>query len=109
MKRPLCILFAALLIGCGSPRRDEPSTAPLQASSESILAGQRVFAAYCYECHPGGAAGLAPAINNKPLPGWLMKTQVRKGLGAMPAFGEDKIDDAQLDSLIAYLQSLRKL
>lgn len=109
MKLRLCILFVAFAVGCGSPRRDEPSTPPLQASSESIQTGQRVFAAYCYECHPGGAAGLAPAINNKPLPGWLMKTQVRKGLGAMPAFGEDKIDDNQLDALIAYLQTLRKL
>jgi len=107
MKLRLCILFVAFAVGCGSPRRDEPSTPPLQASSESIQTGQRVFAAYCYECHPGGAAGLAPAINNKPLPGFLIKFQVRHGLGAMPAFSKQELPPEELDDLVRYLKELR--
>ncbi len=98
------VLFAA---SCSSPIRDEPRTAPLSASEEKISIGQSVFAQHCYQCHPGGAGGLAPAINDKPLPVWLMKTQVRAGLGAMPGFSKEKIDDQQLEALMTYLKALR--
>jgi mono/diheme cytochrome c family protein len=94
---------ACFVVSCGSALRDEPSTAPVQASA----VGQRVFAEHCYQCHPGGAGGLAPAINNKPLPVWLMKTQVRVGLGAMPGFSEEKISKEELEGLMVYLKEMR--
>jgi mono/diheme cytochrome c family protein len=62
---------------------------------------------HCDQCHPRGEAGLAPAINNKPLPAFLMKLQVRQGLGAMPSFSKDDIRDAELENIVAYLQALR--
>jgi cytochrome c5 len=62
----------------------------------------------CHMCHPGGDAGLGPAINNKPLPEPMIKLQVRQGMGAMPDFGEDKISAKELDALVVYLQSLRE-
>jgi mono/diheme cytochrome c family protein len=68
---------------------------------------QRVFNAHCDQCHPGGEAGLGPALNNKPLPPFLMKIQVRRGLGAMPGFSEKLISDRELDNLIAYTKALR--
>ena len=111
--RPLaaaCLFAAATLaVGCGSPRRGEPITEPLQSDDPSIALGHRVFSQHCHQCHPGGAAGLAPAINNKPLPVGLMKTQVRKGLGAMPAFSKEEISDEELDGIIRYLKALRTL
>jgi mono/diheme cytochrome c family protein len=106
--RIFCLLAVSLLVAsCGSALRDEPSTAPLRADGGELATGQRVFAEHCHQCHPGGAGGLAPAINDKPLPVWLMKTQVRVGLGAMPGFSKDKISDEELDSLMAYLKALR--
>ena len=63
---------------------------------------------HCYQCHPGGAAGLGPGLNDKPLPGFAIKTQVRRGLGAMPAFSPEKISDSDLDNLVAYLVTLRR-
>jgi mono/diheme cytochrome c family protein len=92
---------------CGSAIRDEPRTRGMSVGSEQLTIGQQVFAQHCHQCHPGGAGGLAPAINDKPLPVWLMKTQVRAGLGAMPAFSKDHISDEQLDALMAYLKALR--
>ena len=73
MKPTTPILLAALaaiplLAGCGNERRDEPLTEPLTTNDPSITLGHRVFSQHCNQCHPGGAAGLAPAINNKPLP-----------------------------------------
>lgn len=101
--------------GCGSARRDEPLVGPVYFSMEGTDAaqaaqverGREVFARHCYQCHPGGAAGLAPAINDKPLPEAMIKFQVRNGLGAMPAFDEERISDADLDAVVAYLDALR--
>ena len=105
-------LFAATLMsltGCGPARRDEPITRPLQSDDPRIALGHRVFSQQCNQCHPGGAAGLAPSINDKPLPVNLMKTQVRQGLGLMPAFSKDEITDEELDAVIKYLKALRTL
>lgn len=102
-------LAAALLmpVGCGSARRGEPLAGPLRPDSAKVAAGQKVFMRHCHQCHPGGEAGLGPSLNEKPLPGFLMKLQVRKGLGAMPSFSEEHINDEELDALIAYLKALR--
>lgn len=104
-------LFAAVIvvIGCGRTRRGEPVTEPLQSDDPRVALGHRVYSQHCYQCHPGGAAGLAPAINNKPLPVGLMKTQVRQGLGLMPAFSREEITDEELDAVIRYLKALRTL
>ena len=102
-------LVALLASGCGSARRDAPFTGPHVPPDEQILLGARVFASSCNGCHPGGTQGLGPAINNKPLPTWLMRFQVRKGLGAMPAFTEEDINAQELDALLRYLVWLRRL
>jgi mono/diheme cytochrome c family protein len=70
--------------------------------------GQIVFMKNCHQCHPGGEAGLAPAINNKPFPEFLKKFQVRHGLGAMPSFSDGRISDDELDDLMEYLKTLRR-
>ena len=62
---------------------------------------------HCHQCHPGGAGGLGPAINDKPLPKTLIATQVRAGLGAMPAFSAKEISDQDVDAIVAYLKHLR--
>ena len=95
--------------GCGASRRNTPYTRELVASDPQVALGERVFAAHCHQCHPGGAGGLGPAINDKPLPVALISTQVRKGLGAMPAFQPDEIPDEQVDAIAAYLKALRTL
>jgi mono/diheme cytochrome c family protein len=101
------IACAVLLSACGSARRDEPTQGPIQIADKQIALGQRTFASYCYQCHPSGDEGLGPAINNKPLPGWLMKFQIRHGLGWMPAFSKQQISDEEADAVVAYLKALR--
>lgn len=104
-------LFAAglLVIGCGKARRGEPITEPLRSNDPRVTLGHRVYSQHCNQCHPGGAAGLAPAINDKPLPVTLIKAQVRQGLGPMPAFSDKEIDDEELDAVVRYLKALRSL
>ena len=101
------ISFAAC--GCGSSRRGTPYTRQVDTSDPVVAAGERAFSAHCHQCHPGGAGGLGPAINDKPLPVALIKTQVREGLGAMPAFQPNEVSDEQVDAIAAYLTALRSL
>jgi len=59
------------------------------------------------DLHASGGS-LAPAINNKPLPGFLMKFQVRHGIGAMPAFSKRELPPDELDAVVKYLKALRR-
>jgi mono/diheme cytochrome c family protein len=101
------VAMFVLLAGC-SARRGEPLVGALDPRPPAVGRGQLVFMAHCHACHPGGEAGLAPAVNNKPLPGFVIKTQVRLGVGAMPRFSADEISAEQRDDLVAYLKALRR-
>ena len=105
--RYIAIAASVLILGACSARRGEPLYGPLNISDPAIAHGQQVFMRECHQCHPGGEAGLGPAINNKPLPGFLIRFQVRNGLGAMPAFSDDEISSTELDELLEYLKALR--
>ena len=102
----LMILGLVLVAGC-SARRGEPIVGPLPISEPEIARGHQVFMRECHQCHPGGEAGLGPAINNKPIPGFLIKFQVRTGLGAMPGFSQSEISTEELDHLLDYIKALR--
>jgi mono/diheme cytochrome c family protein len=97
-----------LLIGCRSVRRGEPITGKIPATTPGLANGRQVFMRNCNQCHPNGEGGLGPALNDKPAPRFLMKTQVRLGLGAMPSFDENRIDPQELDDLMDYVLALRK-
>jgi len=104
----LALSASLLLTCCASPRRSEPVAGPLPIGSAQLTRGERAFMAYCNKCHPGGESGLAFALNNKPLPGPLIKSQVRAGMGAMPAFSKELLPEEDLDAIVEYLKVLRK-
>jgi mono/diheme cytochrome c family protein len=101
------LLPLALAAGC-SARRGEPVAGPFRDPSPEVRRGEVIFDRQCSHCHPGGERGLAPALNDKPLPGFLIKFQVRHGLGAMPAFSQREIGDQDLNDLVRYLKALRR-
>ncbi len=105
----LTIMIASLLLvltGCISARRTEPLAPPLALVDSRLVHGRQVFYQQCHFCHPHGGAGFGPAIVNKPLPAFLMKIQVRHGLGAMPSFGEEKVSPEDLDALVAFIKAV---
>ena len=105
-----CLFTVVVLItGCGPERREEPLVGALNTTDERVVLGHRTFSQHCHQCHPGGASGLAPAINDKPLPVTLIKAQVRQGHGLMPKFSEQEISDEQLDAIVRYVKALRTL
>ena len=101
------VVAAVLAAACGPARRSEPLIGPIRLASEAEERGRVVYMKYCEQCHPGGEAGLGPALNDKPLPTFLKKFQVRQGIGSMPSFPEEQISDEELDDMMAYLSALR--
>ena len=92
--------------GCGSARKDEIPPTRFRDDPQ-LRRGQVVFMQQCNQCHVGGGPGLAPGINDTPLPAFAIKTQVRQGAGTMPAFPEQEIGDQDLDALVKYLVARR--
>jgi len=96
-----------LVTGCASARRSEPISGPLPDMSAEVVSGRLLFQRNCNACHVHGEAGLGPAINDKPLPAFMIRMQVRNGLGAMPSFPDKDLASTDLDRIIAYLETLR--
>ena len=101
------MLLTIFSTGCASSRRDALVARQVNISNRQLEIGQRVFMAECNQCHPGGAAGLGPALNNKPIPGFALRFQVRHGLGAMPKFSHAEISSEALSDLVLYVKTLR--
>ena len=102
------LIAAILMAGCSSPRRSEPIAGPMVLSDKSLLRGRLLFDQHCYQCHLQGEGGMSPALNDKPLPKFLVRYQVRLGVGTMPAFGRDKLSDEELDRIADYVVYLRR-
>ena len=101
-------LALSALAGCAGKRVGEPVAGPLQTASASLERGRMVYDQHCYKCHTQGEGGMGPIINDKPFPRFLMRFQVRHGLGTMPAFPPERISDQDLEALLDYLFELRR-
>jgi len=104
----LLLATACSLSACIEARRSEPVAGPFEPTTAALKQGEVLFDRNCSKCHPGGEAGLGPAINNKPLPKFLIHTQIRVGMGTMPAFKKDELSEEQVDLILDYLEALRK-
>lgn len=105
--RPLAALVAATLLGCATGRHRAPFAEP-PADDPRLVLGERVFDAHCHTCHPGGEAGIGLSLTRTAYPGWVIRFQVRTGVGEMPRFPEDVIPDDELDAVVAYIKWLRR-
>jgi mono/diheme cytochrome c family protein len=103
----LLVITALIGVACGTARR-RPPLGPAPALSEQAATGQVAFMEKCNRCHPGGEAGLGPALNDKPFPDFLKRFQVRHGLGTMPHFSKEELSDVQLDAILEYLKVLHQ-
>ncbi|MEW6232151.1 MAG: c-type cytochrome [Chloroflexota bacterium] len=69
--------------------------------------GQKAFDSKCASCHgPAGSGGVGPALNTPGYEADEIRTAIRQGRGGMPAFPVTAISDAELDEVVAYIQSL---
>jgi mono/diheme cytochrome c family protein len=100
--------MSLMIMGACTVHRGEPISEPLRIDSAQVARGERAYMVHCNKCHPGGEKGLGVALKNKPLPGAMIKAQVRAGMGAMPSFPKELLPADQLEDLIAYIKVLRK-
>jgi mono/diheme cytochrome c family protein len=109
-------LAGGVLAGCSAkayfgyaPPARRPNTIPPERLQDNprLAEGQRLFMEHCNQCHVGGAAGLGPSLNDKPLPPWFVRIQVRHGFGAMPAYTNRTLSDRQLEDVVTYVRYLR--
>jgi mono/diheme cytochrome c family protein len=106
MKKHLIIVIILMMAGCGT-KLMLPAEGEQLVQSEFAVAGKEIFMQYCNRCHPAGNAGLGPSIINKPLPGFLIRMQVRRGFGVMPSFAKENLSNDELDKLVAYIKEVR--
>ncbi len=105
----LAFLLLLLTTGaCGPARRSAALESAPDIRDASLAKGQVVFDRHCHSCHPGGAGGLGPALNDKPLPREAVAYQVRNGVGTMPGFPATEISVNDLSLLIDYVLALRE-
>jgi len=114
MKRPLfilCLTCESLVLLCSfscSLRKSEPITGKtVNRFAQRTARGEKIFMMYCYKCHPGGEAGLGPAVFYKP--GFMKRFQVRHGMGVMPAFKASQISRDDLRDIVFYLKKKQAL
>jgi mono/diheme cytochrome c family protein len=104
----IIVLIILFLFGCGTARKTEPILEPVQLTDSKLIEGEKSFYRFCSSCHPHGEAGLGPALNNKNIvPGFLIKFQVRNGLGKMPSFSDNVIPSEELDNIVKYIKYLQ--
>lgn len=103
----IAVIMVIAVMSC-SVRKGVPTSEPVVLKTEELKNGQALFNSHCNTCHPGGASGVGPAINNKPLPKFLIRFQVRHGLGVMPDFEEEILTDKEVRNIAQYLVYLRK-
>lgn len=103
------VAFASAVLGACTSQQNSPPFAralpELRTAEEKR--GEIVFMHNCNQCHPGGAGGLGPALNNKPAPGPAIMLVVRAGPGEMPRFSEKDLSDYDVKSVAAYVVALR--
>jgi mono/diheme cytochrome c family protein len=104
-------LSLAILLGaagaCGGGAPPGPVQVPAELAgpvqSTDIAAGEASFRRVCASCHAGGGAPDLTGIAAEP---GVVRTQVRHGYGDMPAVGTKQLSDADLENVLAYLESV---
>lgn len=92
--------------------------APVSAQKASTANGEKLFADKCVKCHDKDGSGGTPfgkAMKAADLRSADVQsktdtdfyTQIEKGKGNMPPFG-DKLNKSQIEDLIAYVRQLGK-
>lgn len=92
--------------------------APVSAQKASAANGEKLFADKCIKCHDKDGSGGTPfgkamkaadlrSVEVQSKTDTDFYTQIEKGKGNMPPFG-DKLNKSQIDDLIAYVRQLGK-
>jgi len=109
----ISMLGAALAAGCGggggaggggggaaTSGGESAYAGPI--GSTDVALGQQRYEAVCAGCHTSGA----PQLENIGWSAEHMRRQIREGEGSMPPIRESRLSAADMESVLAYLQSI---
>ncbi|MBI2847760.1 MAG: c-type cytochrome [Chloroflexi bacterium] len=106
---PIIVASALVIAACAPSEESQPApgtTSPATPQATPVAEGKAVYSANCAACHGTEAQGTTIAVS---LPGHsadIIRRQVRTPMGTMPAFSESQLSEAQLDAVVAYIESL---
>jgi len=105
----LCLVASLCLVNmmCSSRRSEPVKQKQFAPKNSRVVNGEKVFMSHCQKCHPGGEAGLGPAINSNPAPQFVKRFQMRHGLGVMPSFTKNEISKNDLRDISKYLKAIK--
>jgi mono/diheme cytochrome c family protein len=104
----LIVLQSVTMLSCGSRKSEPVKRKEFVGKNEGVVNGEKVFMMHCQKCHPGGEAGLGPALNSNPAPQFVKRFQMRHGLGVMPSFKKEEISKKDLKDISKYLRAWKK-
>ena len=99
MRRDVRLLFAAITLTALAPSLSACSGDAKARTTPR--APEKIYATTCGYCH---GHNVGPVIRGRQLPPETVMAFVRKGQGAMPAFRQTEISDAELKALAQWLQ-----
>ncbi len=114
----VAFVSSALISACGGGGSEEPSSDETAGGEEGggsyegpitstdVDAGKAIFETHCDDCHPGGEEDVGPSLIADPRTPARLRQQVREGSGKMRPFSEARISAGDLESLLAYMQSI---
>jgi mono/diheme cytochrome c family protein len=99
------VCMFVLQMGCATTSQDLSSLSPQEL--QQVKEGKEIFNKNCDRCHPGGGAGVGPSLKASNLLSFSMRFKARHSSGAMPAFSQGMLTDEQLNSVVAYIKTLK--
>ena len=91
-----------------TPHAIEPVVKPVAASASNDRGAQAWAGQNCNLCHGDQAAGrIGPQLAKTSVSADAFAKVVRGGRGSMPAYTADKLSDADLTAMLAWLQTLK--
>jgi len=75
-------------------------------ASTDVEHGQEVFESFCGDCHPDGGSDVGPSLIESPHTPADLRQQIREGSGKMRPFTEARLNNEDLESILAWLASV---
>ncbi|MFW6067292.1 MAG: c-type cytochrome [Myxococcota bacterium] len=102
-------IAAILAVGCGggtAPPAEGDVLARYEGPirSDDVALGEQVMKRVCRGCHDG--SGATPVLEGLGATPGQVRMQVREGIGKMPAIGERKVSDPELEALLAFMVTI---
>jgi mono/diheme cytochrome c family protein len=95
-------------IGAVKPSEKQPNSHTQQLDPALVASGRKLFLMNCAHCHADDATGdEGPDLHGLSKTDERLRLLIKNGIkGEMPRFNE-KLADADLDAIVAFLDSLR--